>query len=119
MNKATNGPSAAQNESANANRSGGAVTIHAGAVARGTEHGSPILSVHSREDFVRFVRTLAEQSRRRPDEWENRDLSSYLEAMAAWVEDMDGYYQNRGEAVPAQPPWNLLRDMLEAAKVYE
>jgi hypothetical protein len=73
----------------------------------------------SREDFVQFARGLAEQFRLRPEEWENRDPASYLEAMAAWVEDMDGYYQNRGETVPSQPTWNTLRDILEAAKVYE
>ena len=73
----------------------------------------------SRKEFVDFVRALAEHCRQRPEEWENRDLPSYLEAMAAWVEDMDGYYQNRGEAAPEQPTWKTLEQILQAARVYE
>ena len=39
----------------------------------------------------------------KPEEWENRDLPSYLEAIAAWVDDMDGYYRNLGEDSPTSP----------------
>lgn len=73
----------------------------------------------SRKEFVEFVRGFAEQCRQRPEEWENRDLPSFLEAMAAWVDDMDGYYRNRGEAVPEQPTWKMLVQILQAARVYE
>jgi hypothetical protein len=89
------------------------------ALGTANNQGRPVQPLPSRMDFVAFVRTLADQCRRRPEEWENRDLPSYLEAMAAWVEDMDGYYQNRGEAVPDQPTWKTLKDILQAARVYE
>ena len=85
----------------------------------GEQPGVPVPPLPSRVDFVEFVRSLAEQCRSRPEEWENRDLPSYLEAMAAWVEDMDGYYQNRGETPPDQPTWTTFKDVLQAAKVYE
>jgi hypothetical protein len=65
------------------------------------------------------VRVLAEQFRRQPEKWENADLAAYFEAMAAWVDDMEGFYRNRGETVPDQPTWNTLQDMLQAARVYE
>jgi hypothetical protein len=39
--------------------------------------------------------------------------------MAAWVDDIDGYFRNRGEAVPVQPTWKTLGQILLAAKVYE
>jgi hypothetical protein len=42
-----------------------------------------------------------------------------LEALAAWVEDMDGYYLNQGKAVPEKPDWKHVADMLMAAKLYE
>ena len=90
-----------------------------GASGAGNHQAHPVQALPSRKDFVEFVRTLAEQCRSRPEEWENRDLPSYLEAMAAWVEDMDGYYQNRGEAMPDQPSWKTLEDILQAARVYE
>ncbi len=85
----------------------------------GADPNDALPNPNSREEFTVFVRTLAEQFRRAPEQWENRDLSAYLEAMAAWVEDMDGYYQNRGEAVPEQPTWKTLGQILLAAKVYE
>ncbi len=55
----------------------------------------------------------------KPEERENRDLGSFLNAMAGWVEDMDGYYQNRSESVPDQPTWKTVAEILLASRVYE
>lgn len=80
-----------------------------------------------REAFIAFIRELqadlnasqrAEQaspsSPYSPDAggWENPDLSSYLEAMAAWIEDM-------GDRLPTSPTWATFHDILSAAKIYE
>jgi hypothetical protein len=46
-------------------------------------------------------------------------LAGYLEALGAWVEDMNGYYQAKGGAIPLQPSWKMLGQILLAAKVYE
>ncbi len=78
-----------------------------------------VQGIQSREDLVAFVRALRVQLQHSPEEWENRDLPSFLEALAAWVADMEGYYQNRGESIPRQPSWKVLGEMLSAAKVYE
>jgi hypothetical protein len=75
--------------------------------------------IRSREDFVQFARALVANLRESPDEWTNADLAAYLEALGAWVDDLDGYYQNRGEPVPDQPTWRTLGEILGAAKVYE
>jgi hypothetical protein len=75
--------------------------------------------LQSREDFVAFVRALAAHLQKNPDLWANRDLPAFLDAMAAWVEDMDGYYRNRGESVPDQPRWQTVGQILLAARVYE
>jgi hypothetical protein len=75
--------------------------------------------VHSREDLAQFVRALAKELRERPEAWQNPDLDSFLEAMSAWIEDMDGYYRNRGESVPSRPEWRTLAEILAAARVYE
>jgi hypothetical protein len=92
-------------------------TTEAPAVA--VELNDQLPHLHSREDLAALVRGLADEFRRKPEEWENQDLSSYLEAMAAWVDDIDGYFRNRGEAVPVQPTWKTLGQILLAAKVYE
>ena len=44
--------------------------------------------------------------------WENPDLESFLDAMAAWIEDMD-------DRLPISPSWDTFRDILLAAKSYE
>lgn len=76
-------------------------------------------SIATRNDLAEFIRELRVSLSDAPSEWENHDLGSYLEAMAAWLDDMDGYYKNRGEPVPAQPDWKVLAQILAAARVYE
>jgi hypothetical protein len=75
--------------------------------------------VQSRHEFVAFVRALLRDLQQHPDTWENADLERFIEALAAWVEDMDGYYQNLGRPVPEQPSWKLLSEILLAARIYE
>jgi len=76
-------------------------------------------SIRSREDFVLFVRSLLRDFEDNPNNWQNDDLKSYLDAIAAWVDDMDGFYQNQGEPVPLQLDWKVLGQILLAAKFYE
>jgi len=39
--------------------------------------------------------------------------------MAAWVEDMDGFYTNQGLPVPEKPDWKVFADILMGGKIYE
>jgi hypothetical protein len=75
--------------------------------------------VRSRADFAGFVGTLLADFRDKPEEWENKDLVSFLGALKAWIEDMDGYYTSIGERTPEQPSWKTLAQILLAAKSYE
>jgi hypothetical protein len=75
--------------------------------------------IRSRSDFAALVDALVDDFRRNAGQWENPDLASFLEALAAWVKDMDGYYKNRGEAVPEHPAWDTFARILLAARVYE
>lgn len=76
-------------------------------------------SISSRDDLVIFVRFLSDSLKKSPNEWENTTLDSFLNALAAWVEDMDGYFENRGESPPLVPDWKLVGKMLLAAMIYE
>ena len=84
---------------------------------------SPLLESHSRirsrEDFAVFVRALREDLKGNPQDWENDTLDRYLEAMSAWVENMNAYFLNQGRPTPEQPDWKLLGDILMAARIYE
>jgi hypothetical protein len=81
-----------------------------------TEHNN---SIRSREDLAGFVRELNRDLHDNPASWENASLERFLEAISAWVEDMDGYYLNQGKPVPQQPDWKVVGDILMAAKMYE
>jgi hypothetical protein len=76
-------------------------------------------NIATREDLVKFVEDLANEASSVSKNWENEDLPSFLMAIAAWIEDMDGYYQNKGERVPSQPSWKTIGEILKAATIYE
>ncbi|MCG8707905.1 hypothetical protein JHU04_001103 [Brenneria sp. 4F2] len=76
-------------------------------------------SVKTKNDFIQLVSWLALDIKDNADEWENKNLPDYFEAMAAWVEDMDGYYKNCEKSVPEDINWRVFADILMAAKVYE
>jgi len=76
-------------------------------------------SIRTREDFAAFVDALSKDFREHPESWENNDLYRFLEALGAWVQDMDGYYRNLGKPVPQELDWKTFADMLLAAKMYE
>ena len=76
-------------------------------------------SVRDRDSFAAFLSKLSTDLRTDPGTWENRDLGAYLEALASWIEDMDGYYLNQGRDIPQDVQWNVFADALMAARIYE
>jgi len=73
--------------------------------------------VASREQLAAYVRELAHEAAR--GDLENATLGAFLEALSAWIDDMDGYFANLGNEVPTQPDWKLVAMMLRAATMYE
>jgi hypothetical protein len=77
-------------------------------------------AIRTRSDLASFVRALRQDLNHHPEEWENPTLDDYLDALAAWTEDMDGYFKNiHGAPVPEQPSWKIVGYMLIAARIYE
>ena len=75
--------------------------------------------VKTREDFVHFIYMLKEDTHINTDEWENKDIPSYLESIASWVEDMDGYYKNMNMKPPRDVDGKFLATLLYVGKIYE
>jgi hypothetical protein len=75
--------------------------------------------VASKEDFINFIQLLILDLATKPHEWENKDLPNYLDAIASWAEDMEGYYINNALPVPENVDWKTFANILYAAKVYE
>ena len=76
-------------------------------------------SVTSREDFVAFVYALIDDYHKSSANWENNDLESYLDAVAAWTEDSDGYFMNAGIPIQHELSWRFAAQILTAARIYE
>lgn len=66
----------------------------------------------TREDAIAAVRDLLVDLKENPESWENPTLDRYLEALGAWLEAA-------GKKQDQSPTWDLIVDMLEAAKIYE
>lgn len=76
-------------------------------------------NVKTKEELIQFIHHLRKDLLANEEEWENVSLADYLDAMAAWMEDMDGYYKNTGQPIPEQASWKTLADILFAATMYE
>ena len=76
-------------------------------------------SIRSRGEFLSFLTALRNDLSANPESWQNVTLESFLEALQAWVNDMDGYYTNIGKPVPQVPDWQVVAEMLMASRVYE
>ena len=57
-------------------------------------------TIKTKKDFSSFVLELSHDFYNNPESWENKDLGTYLAALAGWVDDMEGYYLNQGLPVP-------------------
>lgn len=78
-----------------------------------------IKNIKTREDFTNFLAELQKDFQTNPSTWENKTVDSFLTAMAAWIQDSDGYYQNHGQSIPENINWKAIADMLMGGKMYE
>ncbi|QGP78376.1 DUF7660 family protein [Sphingobium sp. CAP-1] len=70
-------------------------------------------AVHDPASFASYILSLRREFDN-PDakeKWENTDLSSYFEAMAAWAVDWKGSVQAN--------PWRHAAELIRAATIYE
>ena len=78
------------------------------------------LEVVDRQSFIKFLSLLHNSYQRNKADWENVDLDSFLEAMARYAQDIQGYYDNTNQKVDANTPsWKIFADILLGAKIYE
>lgn len=77
-----------------------------------------IKEIRNREDLATFVEEMR-ASLKKGHQWENQDLESFFGAMAAWIDDMDGYFENQGKACPEEPSWQTFAQILAASTIYE
>ncbi|MGE8081512.1 DUF7660 family protein [Peribacillus loiseleuriae] len=76
-------------------------------------------NIKTREDLIHFITLLRKDYEESSLEWENADLSKYLEALEASTADISGSYKNQGISFPEQPSWQLIAKLLLMAAYYE
>lgn len=78
------------------------------------------IEVTDRQSFITFLKLLHQDFLKNRTEWENANLDRFLEAMTAYTQDIQGYYDNTNQNVNADnPSWKVLADILMGAKIYE
>ena len=69
-------------------------------------------SIKTKEDFLgfmeRYIPTVADSA-----------VRDYLESIAGWTADMEGYYKNTGKEMPENINWELMAVMLYVGSIYE
>ena len=77
-------------------------------------------NVQSKQHFIECLKYLKRDFEQGHSEWENATLDCYLEAAAAYANDVPGYYKNfKIEINPDKPSWQVMIDILSGARVYE
>lgn len=76
-------------------------------------------SINCKEEFVYFINRLLSDNQINNEEWKNKNISSYLDTIGSWVEDMEGYYDNMRIDMPKNIDWNFIATLFYVGKIYE
>jgi hypothetical protein len=75
-------------------------------------------SLHSRDDFVRFLELLVESFGEPGSPWQNASMESSLVALARATTDLEKFYDSPGEGARnvASPSWEAVAGLLFTAR---
>jgi hypothetical protein len=73
----------------------------------------------SATELSRFILDMHESLITHPEQWENRTLPGFLEALAAVVESYEQGCKNLGYPLPPVEVWPALGSILSTASIYE
>jgi hypothetical protein len=81
--------------------------------------GTQARDVRTRLELAAFIGRLVRDWQTSRETWQNTDIEMYLDALSRWLSRMEDRAANLSEAVPAEPSWSLIAQLLFAGKVYE
>jgi hypothetical protein len=77
-------------------------------------------TIKTKEDFTFFLELLLNDYKQNNDDWENKTLINFLEALHAYSNDLEGFYSNNDITFDKNnPSWKNFAQILLGAKVYE
>lgn len=76
-----------------------------------------IEEISCKEDFLSFLAQLTADFRASPQEWENRTVDQYLEAVQSWVEDFSTSEYN--DIDWSRVEYSIMARILYMGKLYE
>jgi hypothetical protein len=81
-------------------------------------------NVADRTSFIEFLGLLKDDLTRNKNNWENKTLEDFLEAMTRYADDIQSYYDNNKNDLGGQinadiPSWRVFADILRGSRVYE
>ena len=57
------------------------------------------MEVTDKNTFIDFLEKFREDLKQNPENWENKDLNDFLEAMSRYTEGIQGYYDNTNQDI--------------------
>ncbi len=76
--------------------------------------------VTDRQTFIKFLDLLRKDFLDNSENWENKTLPDFLEALSSYTEDIQGYYDNMKLNLNAdKPEWSIFAAIFKGAKIYE
>jgi len=74
----------------------------------------------TQQEFIQFIENLRADFTENKEQWENKTIEDYLEAMYRYVEDIDGYYKNTNQDIDLEKiDWKFFADILKGSSIYE
>jgi len=74
----------------------------------------------TKQEFILFIENFRTDFIENKEQWENKTIEDYLEAISRYTEDIDGYYKNTNQDINLEKvDWKVFADILKGSSMYE
>lgn len=74
----------------------------------------------TKEEFIQFIDNLKMDFIENKEQWENKTIEDYLEAISRYTEDIQGYYLTTNQNIDLEKVnWKVFSDILKGSSIYE
>jgi DNA-binding protein Fis len=74
----------------------------------------------TKQEFINFIDNLKLDFIENKEQWENKTIEDYLDAMSNYIDDIDGYYTNTNQDIDLNSVnWKVFADILKGSSIYE